>query len=210
MAPTFSPKEIARLAGVSVATVRGYSNRPELAELFSPGARPGPGQAREFTEQDLKLIRLISELTAQGQTYGGAADTIRIMLGSGEFERWEPEERDAAGVPGADWDPSERLTGAASTDLTTGGQVGDLVAILDRIAEGNAQGRQVIEELRGAWAADRARADQLAEEVRAVEETYQEKIAELERALGQAQGRIEEAQAARERRPAWVKWLFGQ
>ena len=206
MSATFSPKQVAEMTGVSIAGVRNYTNRPELAAYFGEGARPGPGEARAFTAQDVRFVAFIKDRTDQGLTYAQVAQAVEAGELE-EFTHWSPPEPEEAPSRGHQVEAGEE-----STALTTG-----------EAAQALAVFQEVIADLRAAHAQERARADQLAEEVRAERakvdryrndvqatiETYEEARAELREEIGRLRGQIEEIKAARARRPAWLRWIAG-
>ena len=206
MSATFSPKQVAEMTGVSIAGVRNYTNRPELAAYFGEGARPGPGEARAFTAQDVRFVAFIKDRTDQGLTYAQVAQAVEAGELE-EFTHWSPPEPEEAPSRGHQVEAGEE-----STALTTG-EAGQALAVF----------QEVIADLRAAHAQERARADQLAEEVRAERakvdryrndvqatiETYEEARAELREEIGRLRGQIEEIKAARARRPAWLRWIAG-
>ena len=194
------------MTGVSIAGVRNYTNRPELAAYFGEGARPGPGEARAFTAQDVRFVAFIKDRTDQGLTYAQVAQAVEAGELE-EFTHWSPPEPEEAPSRG-----HQVEAGEDSTALTTG-----------EAAQALAVFQEVIADLRAAHAQERARADQLAEEVRterakvdryrsdvqATIETYEEARAELREEIGRLRGQIEEIKAARARRPAWLRWIAG-
>ena len=195
------------MTGVSIAGVRNYTNRPELAAYFGEGARPGPGEARAFTAQDVRFVAFIKDSTDQGLTYAQVAQAVEAGELE-EFTHWSPPEPEEAPSRG-----HQVEAGEDSTALTTG-----------EAAQALAVFQEVIADLRAAHAQERARADQLAEEVRterakvdryrndvqATIETYEEARAELREEIGRLRGQIEEIKAARARRPAWLRWIAGE
>ena len=137
------------MTGVSIAGVRNYTNRPELAAYFGEGARPGPGEARAFTAQDVRFVAFIKDRTDQGLTYAQVAQAVEAGELE-EFTHWSPPEPEEAPSRG-----HQVEAGEDSTALTTG-----------EAAQALAVFQEVIADLRAAHAQERARADQLAEEVR--------------------------------------------
>ena len=206
MSATFSPKQVAEMTGVSIAGVRNYTNRPELAAYFGEGARPGPGEARAFTAQDVRFVAFIKDRTDQGLTYAQVAQAVEAGELE-EFTHWSPPEPVEAPSRGHQVEAGEE-----STALVTG-----------EAAQALAVFQEMIADLRAAYAQERERADLLAEEVRAERakvdryrgdvqatiETYEEARAELREEIGRLRGQLEEIKAARARRPAWLRWLAG-
>ena len=194
------------MTGVSIAGVRNYTNRPELAAYFGEGARPGPGEARAFTAQDVRFVAFIKDRTDQGLTYAQVAQAVEAGELE-EFTHWSPPEPEEAPSRGHQVEAGEE-----STALVTG-----------EAAQALAVFQEMIADLRAAYAQERERADQLAEEVRterakvdryrndvqATIETYEEARAELREEIGRLRGQLEEIRAARARRPAWLRWLAG-
>ena len=76
----------ARVVGISVASVRGYSAR--FTEFLSPGASPGPGKPRILTDEDLRVFRFIYYYTGQGESW----DNVAARLARGEVATfdWTP------------------------------------------------------------------------------------------------------------------------
>lgn len=218
MSATYNPKTVASLTGVSIAGVRNYTNRPELAPFFSESARPGPGEARAFTADDVRLVAFVKDRTDQGLTYDQVAQAIH----SGEFEEfshWSPPEPEEAATRA-----HQVAAGEESTALVTGANAQALADLLDVLTERQLQAlAPILDDMRAGVAQERARADQLAEEVKAERaradryrsdvqatiETYEEGRAELREELGRLRGQLEEIKAARARRPAWLRWIAG-
>jgi len=69
--------EVASRLSVSRSTVRAYGG--ELADYLSAGATPEPGQARQFSEEDLRVMATARDLLGEGLTY----DQVRERLAQG-------------------------------------------------------------------------------------------------------------------------------
>lgn len=82
----YSAGAAARVVGISVASVRGYSAR--FAQFLSPGASPGPGKPRVLTETDLRIMRFVAHYTAQGETW--EAVSVRLERGEVATFDWAP------------------------------------------------------------------------------------------------------------------------
>lgn len=67
MSVKYQPKHVQLLFKVSNETVRLWSE--EFAKYLSPTANPGKGKHRHFTEADLQVFALVSEMKAEGSTY---------------------------------------------------------------------------------------------------------------------------------------------
>ena len=86
----YTVTQAARLVGASKATIRGYTLRTEYQSYFSTEATPQPGQERQFTSDDLKLLRFIFARTSQGESH----DAIAARLKDKELSQfdWTPIE----------------------------------------------------------------------------------------------------------------------
>lgn len=78
METTYQSRHIQMLFGVSNETVRTWSE--EFSQYLSPTANPGTGKHRHFTDDDLEIFALISEMKKQGQTY----TDIHLALKNGQ------------------------------------------------------------------------------------------------------------------------------
>ncbi|MCB0081777.1 MAG: hypothetical protein KDE47_12640 [Caldilineaceae bacterium] len=75
-----------RLTGVSAPSIRAYTGR--YASFFSPTATPAPGQARQLSEHDVKLIAYIAQQTGAGRTH---EETLkRLEDGALDQFEWTP------------------------------------------------------------------------------------------------------------------------
>ena len=63
----YEPKHIEAAFGISSATVRNWST--EFERHLSPTARPGKNRHRTYTDDDLRVFALVSELKRMGQTF---------------------------------------------------------------------------------------------------------------------------------------------
>ncbi|MBZ0285712.1 MAG: MerR family transcriptional regulator [Anaerolineae bacterium] len=75
---SYSTAQISRLFNVARETVRKWS--VEFSHFLSPNATPGQGRTRQFTESDIAVFALVSEMKAQGKVY----DDIHAALGAGQ------------------------------------------------------------------------------------------------------------------------------
>ena len=94
----YSSGQACKLAGISDGSLRNYCQRGRFgahyARFFSAGAAPPPGQPRQFTGQDVALLRYIKSRTANGAPHA----TVAAELAAGalaSFE-WQPPEESAA------------------------------------------------------------------------------------------------------------------
>jgi hypothetical protein len=77
----YTAGEAARVVGISVASVRGYSAR--FAQFLSPTASPGPGKHRVLTDDDLRVMRFVFHFTAQGESWDDVAASRAGSLRAG-------------------------------------------------------------------------------------------------------------------------------
>ncbi len=76
----YSTGEAARAAAISPGTVRNLVTgmfAVYYAGLWSPGATPGKGAPRVFTEEDITLLRYIRSQTERGRSHESIAADIR-------------------------------------------------------------------------------------------------------------------------------------
>jgi DNA-binding transcriptional MerR regulator len=187
MTATFTPSQVSKMTGVSVAGVRNYADDPRYDQWFSDHARRiiDP-KVRKYTADDVRLIAFIGSKTkGEGLTH---EDVLAALAGGDldQFDSW---------TEGDDPEPLEADAGADSTELATGAQTAALMAFLS--------------EFRDREQVTRAEVDDLRTELRAREETYQEVINDLQQQLGAAQGELKAVKEERERWPGWLKWITG-
>jgi len=75
----------------SAQTIRNWAN--EFQAYLSPSAKPGSGNARRFTEDDMRVLALVAEISSQGKPF----EAIHAALASGqrgELPNLTPEEID--------------------------------------------------------------------------------------------------------------------
>lgn len=93
MGKRYSTHTAAQAAGVSEGSVRNYLREAAYAGIFSQGAYPPPGQARQLTDQDVTLLGYIREQTAAGLTH----HVIAAQIGNGALAGFVmPAEHDQA------------------------------------------------------------------------------------------------------------------
>jgi len=99
----YASSQAARLAGISGGSLRNYTQGGRFGRLYAPylsaGAAPAPGQPRQFTGEDIAVLRYVRSRTAQG----AAHETIAAELAAGALETfdWQPPEESAAQVRAA-------------------------------------------------------------------------------------------------------------
>ena len=74
----YTPKHIEAAFGISSATVRNWS--AEFTRHLSPTARPGKNKHRTYTDDDLSVFVLVSQMKNEGSTF---AD-IHVALDAGQ------------------------------------------------------------------------------------------------------------------------------
>lgn len=88
----FSTKHAQALFRVaSPQTIRNWAN--EFQNYLSPSAKPGSGNARRFSEEDMRVLALIAEISSQGRPF----EVVHAALASGqrgELPNLTPEEID--------------------------------------------------------------------------------------------------------------------
>ena len=81
----YPPKQAARLADISVASVKNYVAR--WPARFSPSATPGPGIARSYSDTDIRTLRTIARMSREGLP----TQEINSRLAEGELDDWQPD-----------------------------------------------------------------------------------------------------------------------
>lgn len=170
---SYSPAQAARATGTSTSAVRLYLSDPRYEPWFSDSTRPGKGDPKVLTADDVRLVAFIRQQTQAGATHD---DVVGALL-AGELETWV-------------WLPDGEEE-EPTTEITTSAQAVALAQLLD------------------AFTGTHDRLATLAEEGRQAEQAYQQRINELERKLGEAEGKLAEVDASRSRRPGWIKWFTG-
>lgn len=188
MQALYTPSQAAKQAGVSASSVRNYTAK--YTEWFSPGATPAPGEPRQFSPEDVKLIAYISACSAQGLTH----DEIKQRLKAGEivdFEfspNMEEEQPQARSAPQGEEQTGTQLAPQA------------LLAFFSQQLE-TTQAQALAKE-----EALQKRLQQEQEEARAREEALQERLQEAQRTIGQLEG---ELKTVKEQPKGFWARLFG-
>lgn len=87
----FTMSQAVRQSGVSEASIRNYTSGRFAAyyvDFLSPTARPGTGQPRQLTAQDIQLLRYIHARTRQGATH----EVIKGEIAAGAVADFTPPE----------------------------------------------------------------------------------------------------------------------
>jgi len=66
--------QIVKRLGISATSVRSYAGL--FADHLSPGAKPGAGHKRAFTEDDVRVLATARALLAEGLTYEQVGDRL--------------------------------------------------------------------------------------------------------------------------------------
>jgi DNA-binding transcriptional MerR regulator len=93
-ASSYSTAQAAQAAGVSSSTIRNVSSGPftaYYAPFLSPGARPGKGQARQFSQDDIRILVYIRQQTAAGLAHADVAQ--KLAAGALQDFDWQPDAR---------------------------------------------------------------------------------------------------------------------
>lgn len=80
----YPSSRVCELFSISRETVRTWSR--EFSDFLSPTANPGENRQRFFTDADLAVFALVSDMKARGSLY----DDIKVSLGAGQ--RADPPE----------------------------------------------------------------------------------------------------------------------
>lgn len=190
MAALYTPKQVTEIAGISLASVRNYTDR--YRQWYSPQATPPPGKARLFTEADLLLTCYIAQTTQAGSTHGDIAAHLEKSRGvpSDFAEAWQ--------LPAQAHSPQEEEAQAQTTNaMVPGDQARALWAMVEQqIAQAQALAEK-----------ERVRADRLQQEALERERALLAQLAEKERAVGELAG---ELRAVKEQRKGWLDRLLGR
>jgi len=192
MADLYTPKQVTEIAGISLASVRNYTDR--YRQWYSAQATPSPGEARLFSEADLLLTCYIAQTTQDGSNHSDIAAHLEKSGGVPvEFSQgWElPAQQ--RGSQQAQEEGEDQPAGA----LVPGEQARALWAMV----EGQVAQAQALAEK------ERERAYRLLEEGLAKERELLAQLAEKERAIGELAG---ELRAVKEQRRGWLDRLLGR
>lgn len=104
LSPMYTPSQVARALGTTGTTIRSYA--AEFAEFLSPSATPPAGKPRQFTDDDLAVLRTVYVMRRQLAPSEAILEALRGGV------RLEP-----AAPAGAEDTQAEAATGAFSTAL---------------------------------------------------------------------------------------------
>ena len=216
------PGAAAQMAGCSKTSIRNYLKNPVYAKLFSQHARGNP---RLFTIDDVRLLRLITQSTAQGQTH----EQIATAVNDGALEDldWQPPEvEELAGpeenVAGKHEEAAMVLTQQFQQALVQFQQANN--ALTAQLGEARANEQQLMAELKSAhrqigelgeiqaneqqlMAELKAAHRQLGElgEIQANEEHLLSRLEEAQRKIGELEAALKNPRA-----PFWRRLLGGE
>lgn len=191
MADLYTPKQVTEIAGISLASIRNYTDR--YRSWYSAQATPAPGEARLFSEADLLLTCYIAQTTQAGSNHSDIAAHLEKSGGVPvEFAQgWElpAQQRESQQA-------QEEGEAQPASALVPAEQARALWAMV----EGQVAQAQALAEK------ERERADRLLEEGLAKERGLLAQLAEKERAIGELAG---ELRAVKEQRRGWLDRLLG-
>lgn len=180
MMKLYSPTDVAKITGVSKPAIRSYTLTYNA--YFSGSATPGPGQSRQYTPDDIKLVSFIISRSNAGYTHN---DTLKA-LETGELENYAFTLSE----------PIQDATDGPSDDTGTSTALVPLETFYQALAQAQTAQAQLQDyKQREAAAVESERAAQT-------------RINELERELGSVAGELRAIKAQR-RRPAWWVAIFG-
>lgn len=78
------PSDVSTMIGVSSVTIRKWSN--EFASFLSPTGAGGDGRHRDFTETDVRVLKLIKELRDGGRTRHDIEMSLQNALDQGTID----------------------------------------------------------------------------------------------------------------------------
>ncbi len=190
----FTPKQVTEIAGISLASVRNYTDK--YGKWFSSQATPPSGETRRFTEADLMLCCYIAQTTQTGSNHSDIAAHLEKSGGvPAEFSQsWElPAHQQSTQTQ------EEEIQPQAGNALVAGEQARALWAMVEQQISIAQERERVAQE----------RADRTQEEAIAKERELLAQLAEKERAIGELAGELRAVKEMQPKRPAWWVWLFG-
>jgi len=76
--------EVAKLLSLSRTSIQSYSRR--FGQFLSASANPEPGQRREFTDQDVRVLYAAKGFLDQGASYAEAVASLMVVPDFQELE----------------------------------------------------------------------------------------------------------------------------
>lgn len=148
---TYTPGQVAGMIGVSVATLRRWSEA--FAACLSAGANPPAGGHRSYTAGDVALFRIAHAQLAEGQSIAQVAGyLVTVELPAGADDSDESPERDAraAGVVALER-LSDSLSLIANQKTTLDGLAGEVAELRRRVEvlEGERERKPLLRRLLG-------------------------------------------------------------
>lgn len=180
MAQLYDPAEAARMTGLSVSSIRGYTNR--FGRYFSDNAT---GRPRKLTLEDIKLCAFINQFS-NTENY----QQIENRLRSGELQdfHFQPDLSDVQSQSRSVEDERDLLVPAA------------MISVIEhQLTEARLREEQVRSELNDERSHNRSEARRL-----------QDELQNLQREVGRLEGQIDELrrQQGEEKKSFWQR-LFG-
>lgn len=181
MAQLYDPAEAARMTGLSVSSIRGYTNR--FGRYFSDNAT---GRPRKLTTEDVKLCAFINQFS-----YNETYQEIEQRLRSGEL-------RDFDFQPDISETQAESRSVEGERDLLVPAAM--ISVIEHQLAGAHMREEQVRSELNDERDHNRSETRRL-----------QEELQNLQREVGRLEGQIEELrrQQGDEKKSFWQRLLGG-
>lgn len=168
----YTTKSASQVTGISRPALRTYTAR--YGRYLSTHATPESGSPRQFTGDDLRVLRFVYELTSGGATH----ELVQERLAAGALDEF-------------DWMPPKPARSSGAEDALDGS-----TALVTREQVQSMQLLMLDAQRRENEALER-------------EKAAQAQIAELQRALGQAEGELQTLKTFK-RRPRWLAALFGE
>lgn len=133
----YAPAEAARRAGVAPSTLRSYAAMTVYRQFFSRGARPQPGQRRQYSGDDVRLVAYIAAQSAAGLPH----QTIAAQLPAGVLADWQPPAEQtnqaAQGEQAAHGPQASQLALALAADLAA--QRAEVKSLYERLVQSEAR-----------------------------------------------------------------------
>jgi len=179
MAQLYDPAEAARMTGLSVSSIRGYTNR--FGPYFSDNAT---GRPRKLTLDDIKLCAFIAQFS-NIETYRQIEERLR----TGELDdfHFQPDISDTQ--------PQAR-SAAGDRDMLVP------AAMISVIEMQLTEARQREEHVRSELSDERSRN-------RSETQRLQDELQNLQREVGRLEGQVEELRRQQEEKKSFWQRLFG-
>lgn len=94
---TYTPAQAAKVLQMAASSIRNHCSNSLFQPFFSASATPPAGQARQLTDQDLRVLRFIGQATNSGATLQAVAD--RLAAGELQAFDWQPAAEEEPAAP---------------------------------------------------------------------------------------------------------------